>query len=294
MKEAIDTSSIFFKSLLKPVLFFEVKTTGLDVVEDRILELTYIKFLPGIVNPISGSHRFNPIGREITHSAFLEHGIDIPSIEKEPSFGDKALSLYSVFNKTDMVGTNALFHRLMLESEFNRCGLKLDKDVRVCNPLSIWHNMTSSGIEEACAYYQVPTIDGSVFSNLVATANVLSAQITKHNLSPDFSALQASSFSTDNLLHLAIGKYASNINSYRKELDQKSLNTDIIQEAKASNKDVGIFLLAMSNSNIDIEYGEQTVSFTRGSALVNLRYDFFKDIGLDIKPTKAAMLGYSL
>jgi hypothetical protein len=154
--------------------------------------------------------------------------------------------------------------------------------------------MTSSGLKEACSYYLGETLEKDSFSSLRATANVLLAQINKHQLSPSVGELQASSFNSDNLLHLAINKYTTSINNYRSELDKKSLNTDIVQEVKNANKDVANFLTAISKAGVEIEYDETVVTFTRANASINLRYNFFSDNGLELKPTKSTMLGAAL
>ncbi|MCA6367679.1 MAG: hypothetical protein IM631_13095 [Cytophagales bacterium] len=294
MKDRIDTNHPFFASLQKPVVFFELKTTGISISQDRIVELTFIKFEPNGKEPIQSSYRFNPLDREVSHSAYLEHGIDFRSLSQAPLFSDKALEIYSHFYHSDIVGTNVLFHRLILESEFARCGLKLSEETRHINPINIWHNMTSSGLKEACSYYLGETLEKDSFSSLRATANVLLAQINKHQLSPSVGELQASSFNSDNLLHLAINKYTTSINNYRSELDKKSLNTDIIQEVKNANKDVANFLTAISKAGVEIEYDETVVTFTRANASINLRYAFFSDNGLELKPTKSTMLGAAL
>ena len=109
----------------RPLVFFDLETTGLDVKNDRIVELALIKVTPqGDV--IERVRRFNP-GVPIPAEVTAIHGITDEDIANEPTFCLRAKSLSALIEDADLAGFNIRgFDVHMLVAEFKRCGIKLE------------------------------------------------------------------------------------------------------------------------------------------------------------------------
>lgn len=109
--------------LTRPLVFFDLETTGTDPVNDRIIEIGYVKVFPD--------------GRELRHRSRVNPGIHIPEastevhhitdddVKDEPSFKDLAKrELVDVFKDADLAGYNSnKFDIPMLAEEFLRAGV---------------------------------------------------------------------------------------------------------------------------------------------------------------------------
>lgn len=105
--------------LEKPIVFFDVETTGIDVNKDRIVQLAYIKLYPD-GRKEQGNYLLNP-EIHIPLEASNVHGITDEMVKDKPKFGDVVNELYEIFKDSDLAGYNSnVFDVPILLSEFHR------------------------------------------------------------------------------------------------------------------------------------------------------------------------------
>ena len=92
-------------NLKKPIVFFDLETTGIDVATDRIVEICLIRLEPN-GNRQSMTMRLNP-ERHIPEDASAVHGIYDADVKDCPTFREKAEELKSIFDGCDLAGFNS-------------------------------------------------------------------------------------------------------------------------------------------------------------------------------------------
>ena len=109
-------------NLTKPLIVFDLETTGLDLVKDRIIQISYIKVYPDgkeerqnfFINPEK------PIPAEVAQLT----GISDEDVKEAPTFKKIATDLESKFKGCDFAGFNSNhFDVPMLAEEFLRAGI---------------------------------------------------------------------------------------------------------------------------------------------------------------------------
>jgi DNA polymerase III subunit epsilon len=125
--------------LIKPIVWLDLETTGLDLANDRIIEIAMIKLFPGDSDGIIFSRRINPQGRSITEEAFGKHGIKIEDLENCPTFKDLSKEIYVFIKGSDIGGFNCKrFDVPLLIEEFLRCGISFNiKDFKIIDVYKI-------------------------------------------------------------------------------------------------------------------------------------------------------------
>lgn len=139
--------------LQKPLVVFDLESTGLDLVRDRIIQISYIKILPDgnekreniIVNP----------GRHIPAEVVELTGISDMDVEGKPTFKEIASRLNEEFKGCDFAGFNSNhFDIPLLAEEFLRAGI--DFDFSKCNLVdvqTIFHKMERRNLAAAYKFY---------------------------------------------------------------------------------------------------------------------------------------------
>jgi DNA polymerase-3 subunit epsilon len=87
-------------TLHRPLIFFDTETTGVDRINDRIIELSVCKFLPDGTKEVK-TVRFNPT-IPIPPEATMVHGIRDIDVADEPTFAQKAASISAYFKGSDI------------------------------------------------------------------------------------------------------------------------------------------------------------------------------------------------
>ena len=112
-------------NLTKPLIVFDLETTGLDLVNDRIIQLSYIKVIPGGAEK-NGNLLINP-GKPIPKEVETLTGITNEMGKDAPTFKQKAVELEREFTGCDFCGYNSnRFDVPMLAEEFLRAGIDFD------------------------------------------------------------------------------------------------------------------------------------------------------------------------
>lgn len=169
--------------LKKPIIFFDLETTGTDPGTDKIIEIAMVK-----INP-NGSRekyvkRINP-GRHIPESTTAIHGISDEDVKDCPPFKAVAKELYEWMKGCDLGGYNAVrFDIPMLAEELLRCGVNVDfTERKFVDVQQIFFKMESRTLSAAYEFYCNKQMENahSAEADIDATIEVLEAQLDKYN-----------------------------------------------------------------------------------------------------------------
>lgn len=197
--------------LTKPLVVFDLETTGINTSKDRIVELFMIKVQPdGTRTELY--QRFNPempIPPEIT----AIHGISDADVANEPVFKDKAHELNQFLLNCDFAGFNSnKFDFPMLVEEFYRAGIDFEVSKRkFIDAQKIFHLMEPRNLSAAFKFYCSKDLDNahSAKADTEATWEIIQSQLEKYsNLEPNIDFLH--NFSGQNNLADLAGRLVYN------------------------------------------------------------------------------------
>ncbi len=116
-------------NLEKPLVFFDLETTGVDVKKDRIVELSVVKIMPDGTKDIK-TKLINP-EMPIPKEASDIHGITDDKVQNEPNFAKYAKSFNQFLEGCDLGGYNIVqFDVPLLKNEFARVGIEFSLEGR--------------------------------------------------------------------------------------------------------------------------------------------------------------------
>lgn len=168
--------------LKRPIVFFDLETTGTDHVKDRIVELAFVKLLPD-GNRDSFVRRVNP-GIPIPKATTAIHGISDEDVKDAPLFKHIAHSLYEWIRNCDLGGYNSSkFDLPLLAEEFLRCGIDVDFTERhMIDVQQIFFKMESRSLSAAYTFYCNKELNNahSAEADILATIEVLEAQLDRY------------------------------------------------------------------------------------------------------------------
>ncbi|HLR50221.1 MAG TPA: 3'-5' exonuclease, partial [Candidatus Sphingobacterium stercoripullorum] len=170
-------------SLKRPIAFFDIESTGVNVSSDRIVEIAIIK-----VNPDQSEEvlikRINP-EIPIPLESSLIHGIYDEDIKDEPSFKEVATEVAMFLGDSDLAGYNSnKFDVPLLMEEFLRAGVEFDIEGRsLVDVQNIFHLMEQRTLKAAYKFYCEKDLKNahSAEADVRATYEVLKAQIEKYD-----------------------------------------------------------------------------------------------------------------
>ena len=140
-------------NLNKPLVVFDLETTGLDIVHDRIIQLSYIKVFP---NGTEERNNFliNP-GCHIEAMITKLTGISDETVADKPTFKQIAKTLADIFLGCDFAGFNSNhFDIPLLAEEFLRAGIDFDfSRCRLIDAQTIFHKMERRNLAAAYKFY---------------------------------------------------------------------------------------------------------------------------------------------
>lgn len=168
--------------LQKPLIFFDLETTGLSITKDRIVQLSYIKVKPDGTEE-EGNLYINP-ECHIPEETTAVHHIDDAMVADKPTFSQLAGHLKQVFVGCDLAGYNSnRFDVPMLFEEFARAGIKFDlRTVRLIDVQSIFYKKEPRTLVAAYKFYCGKELDGahSADCDTRATYEVLLGQLQRY------------------------------------------------------------------------------------------------------------------
>lgn len=166
-------------NLKRPIIFFDLETTGLDIAKDRIVELCYIRVEPN-GNEEARSMRINP-EMHIPEVASSVHGIIDDDVKDCPTFADVAPQLAATFEGCDLAGFNSnRFDLPLLAEEFMKAGVNIDlSHVQAIDVQNIYHKLEKRTLAAAYKFYCGRDLENahSALADTQATYEVLQAQL---------------------------------------------------------------------------------------------------------------------
>ena len=140
-------------NLTRPLIVFDLETTGLDFIRDRIIQISYIK-----VSPDGTEERENIFvnpEKPIPHEVVELTGITDDDVKDAPTFKTIAQQLCEKFKGCDFAGYNSNhFDIPMLAEEFLRAGIDFDfSKVRLIDAQTIFHKMERRNLAAAYKFY---------------------------------------------------------------------------------------------------------------------------------------------
>ena len=140
-------------NLTKPLVVFDLETTGLDLVKARIIQISYIKVFPDgkeerenkLINPEE------PIPPFITQLT----GVTDDDVKDQPTFKEIAPKLAETFTGCDFAGFNSNGYDIpLLAEEFLRAGVDFDfAKCRMIDAMNIFRKMERRNLASAYKFY---------------------------------------------------------------------------------------------------------------------------------------------
>lgn len=170
----------------RPLVFFDIETTGLDLKRDRIVELAFIKMTPhGDV--LERERRFNP-EMPIPAEASAVHGISDEDVADELTFCRTARDLAALLDGCDLSGFNVRrFDIPMLVEEFKRCEVDFSLDGRrIVDMQNIFHREERRDLSAAAQFYLGREHEEAhtALGDIRTSAAVLGAQLERYDHVP--------------------------------------------------------------------------------------------------------------
>ncbi len=166
----------------RPLIFLDLETTGLNIREDRIIEMAVLRVSPqGDV--LERVRRFNP-GIPIHPEAAAVHGMTDEDVASEVPFAARAKALHQLLDPCDLAGFNIRrFDLPMLRAEFKRANIEFDyKSRRIIDVQGIFHLEEPRDLSAAARFYlgREHQEAHSALGDIRTTAAVLAAQIERY------------------------------------------------------------------------------------------------------------------
>lgn len=189
-------------NIKKPIVFFDLETTGINIVTDRIVELSYLKIFPN-GNEEGKTIRINPTV-PIPPKTTEIHGISDEDVKDEPTFAEVAKSLTKVLEGADLAGYNSnKFDIPLLAEELLRAGIDIDlKKRRFVDVQVIFLKKEQRTLSAAYKFYcQKELLNAhSAEADTKATYEILQAQLDRYpDLENDIDKLADFSSHTKNV-----------------------------------------------------------------------------------------------
>lgn len=169
-------------NITRPIIFFDIEATGLNVASDRIVELCYIKLMPNGTEQTL-TQRYNP-DIHISAEATAVNGIKDEDVAGCPRFKDQAEELAQTFAGCDLAGFNSNhFDIPLLVEEFIRAGVNYDiSGVRFIDVQGIFHKMEKRDLTSAYKFYCNKNLTDAhtAEADTRATLEVLEAQLDRY------------------------------------------------------------------------------------------------------------------
>ena len=169
-------------NLRKPLIFFDLETTGLNIMTDRIIEIAYLKVYPN-GNEELKKLRINP-EMPIPAESTKIHGIADEDVRDCPIFKQVAQSIANDFKGCDIAGYNSnSFDVPFLAEEFLRAEADFDfVNSRFIDVQVVFHKMEKRTLEAAYRFYcNAELVDAhSANADTRATYEVLMAQLDRY------------------------------------------------------------------------------------------------------------------
>ncbi len=186
--------------LERPLVFFDLETTGVNIASDRIVELSYYKLFPNGSSE-SKTYRIRPVqvmlGKEVTMpipaEATAVHGIHDEDVANCPTFREVAPEVANVIEDGDLAGYNSnKFDIPLLAEEFLRAGVEVDlKAKKMIDAFTIFQKNEPRNLTAAYKFFCGKDLSDAHSANAdtMATYEVLMAQLERYDIPTTVSEL---------------------------------------------------------------------------------------------------------
>ncbi|MDD2986329.1 3'-5' exonuclease [Flavobacterium sp.] len=168
--------------LNRPICFFDLETTGVEVAKDRIVEISIFKVYPN-GNKESKTWLVNP-EMPIPFVVSQIHGITDEKVANEPTFKELSGQVYNMIKDSDLAGFNSdRFDIPLLAEELLRAGVDFDMKNRVSVDIqTIFHKMEERTLSAGYKFYCGKNLDNahSAEADTMATYEILLAQLERY------------------------------------------------------------------------------------------------------------------
>ncbi len=189
-------------NLKRPIVFFDLETTGTNVIRDRIVEISIIKIHPDGREEIF-TQRVNP-EMPIPAESTAIHGITDEDVVGAPKFKELARTIAKMLEGTDIGGFNSIkFDIPLLAEEFDRTDVSVDLHrYKFIDVQNIFHKMEKRTLSAAYQFYCGKNLENAhtAEADTRATYEVLMAQLDRYpDLENDMDKLAEFSKMNDNV-----------------------------------------------------------------------------------------------
>lgn len=168
--------------LKRPLAFFDLETTGVNLATDRIVEICILKVSPDQTEETI-TYRINP-ERPIPPESSFFHGIYDEDVKDAPKFRELAKEIAEFIGDADLAGYNSnKFDIPMLMEEFLRAGVDFSLDNRFfVDVQNIFHQMEQRTLKAAYRFYCDKNLDNAhtAEADVRATYEVLKSQLSRY------------------------------------------------------------------------------------------------------------------
>lgn len=168
--------------MANPIVFFDLETTGINIVKDRVVEISVLKVMPNGKEE-QKTIRVNP-GMHIPEEASKVHGIYDEDVKDCPTFKGIAKELARYIEGCDLGGFNSnRFDIPLLAEEFLRAEVDFDMSKRkFVDVQTIFHKMEQRTLSAAYRFYCDKNLEDAhtAAADTMATYEVLKAQLDRY------------------------------------------------------------------------------------------------------------------
>lgn len=166
----------------KPIVFFDIESTGLNIIRDRIVEICLLKVWPDGKEEVM-VHRLNPMVPISAESSQI-HGITEDMILDKPTFKEVSKEIYDFIGDSDIAGFNSMkFDLPMIQEEFLRSDMDFDLKARnLIDVQMIFHKMEERTLSAAYRFYCNRELENAhnAEADTRATYEVFKAQVERY------------------------------------------------------------------------------------------------------------------
>ena len=178
-----NAGNAFKMKINKPIAFFDLETTGVNVSTDRIVEISIVRVSPPDEKVEVKTFRVNP-GMPIPDQSSAIHGIYDKDVADKPPFAEIAQQVAQFMKDCDLGGFNSIrFDIPLLIEEFFRAGIEFDISKRkLIDSQRIFHLMEPRTLGAAYKFYCNKELENahSAEADTLATYHILKAQIARY------------------------------------------------------------------------------------------------------------------
>lgn len=169
--------------LTNDIVFFDLEATGLNIIQDRIVQVGFVKLFADGRPTEELEMKLNPTV-PVSEEAAEIHGLTNEMLENEPTFADVAQQLYDFIGDADLGGYNSNRYDVpLLQEEFYRAGFYLDTSKRrLIDAQHIFYRMEPRTLSAALKFYAGKTMENAhdALADVRATVDVFQGQLSKY------------------------------------------------------------------------------------------------------------------